>query len=840
MNKFQHIAFKNIRVRRVRSVVVTLSIALSVAMIVATGTCISGVDEAIRREREADIGSDHFIVESKAQGTLNINEAAHLTRVRGVESAAPEFPFMLFRDSRNRDLSYALLSFNAAPLRGKLTNMAITGGRSLDKEQPGAVLLSADFAERRGIRVGEKLRMELVHGRAYKGCEGGIGEVKVAGLFRFGRVRDDLHGVMLTTWEGMTRICPSAADAVIRFRLGVDPAVPADEIYRRLTQLNGGRYIVREAGDYARMENFSSFIKMQKLIYGVVVFLTLMIGGHVIYSVFHISVRERMREFGLLRGIGATRIQVARALLGEAAVYGAAGVAAGVPAGMYMSRLLISVVSESFMYGGLRPSPSTLWLAVGSAAGMIVSLAAMSVPAVRASLASPVEAFRGAPAVARDKSVLSGTIPALILLAVSAALIFRAADFVHGLQFVCAGIFFAFAGALILIRSALAVFSSIFSKPAEAVSPGAYFAVKNLAWNSARSASAVSIVFSVAVLIGCVSGGEEVFNKTSENYLDKTLGADLMFFAINLKRRDALPIENFPGVEAISLGHTNSVKISGVEGKVLFIDPAGFFRFSSIGFKSGDPREAERMLTHGGAIILSALEAAKRKVKVGDLVTVAARGGETKLKVAGIAYTFVNVMSWDDGVELFGLTNGQGLLVRLEKGADGLAVSRKILDYLSEKNYLVWTQTVDEQKQRMREFISQVSGGLKAVMIAAVFAASLSVFNTMYLNVFERTRETAVLRALGFTAFGVMSLGLMEAVVFWLSGVVFAVPFTIYMMKAVATAFEASIGIQSPFVIPAASMAAAAGVCLVVTIAGGLYPAWCSARMKPAESLRYE
>ena len=105
-------------------------------------------------------------------------------------------------------------------------------------------------------------------------------------------------------------------------------------------------------------------------------------------SVMLISVRERMREVGLRRALGARKRDVQLQFVMEAGLIAVAGGAGGAVVGALLAGL-----------GGLL-GPWDLRISWGVAAGALaasalVGVAAGTVPAWRASRAEPVEALRG-------------------------------------------------------------------------------------------------------------------------------------------------------------------------------------------------------------------------------------------------------------------------------------------------------------------------------------------------------------------------------------------------------------------------------------------------------------
>lgn len=106
-----------------------------------------------------------------------------------------------------------------------------------------------------------------------------------------------------------------------------------------------------------------------------------------LYGVISYSVMQRTREIGIRVAMGAQRPDVLRLVLREALTTSAIGVLAGVIAGLFLTRLM-----SSLLYG-VAPNDWPTFAAV-SAVLLLVSIAACAIPATRATRVDPVIALR--------------------------------------------------------------------------------------------------------------------------------------------------------------------------------------------------------------------------------------------------------------------------------------------------------------------------------------------------------------------------------------------------------------------------------------------------------------
>ena len=105
-----------------------------------------------------------------------------------------------------------------------------------------------------------------------------------------------------------------------------------------------------------------------------------------LYGLLAYTVARRTGEIGIRMALGATRANVARMLLKDAAVLMAIGLAAGLPLALWAARVAASIVSV--------PASGTYGIAVAAGAMAAVAIGATFGPARAAARVQPVEALR--------------------------------------------------------------------------------------------------------------------------------------------------------------------------------------------------------------------------------------------------------------------------------------------------------------------------------------------------------------------------------------------------------------------------------------------------------------
>jgi putative ABC transport system permease protein len=140
----------------------------------------------------------------------------------------------------------------------------------------------------------------------------------------------------------------------------------------------------------------------------------------------------------------------------------------------------------------------------------------------------------------------------------------------------------------------------------------------------------------------------------------------------------------------------------------------------------------------------------------------------------------------------------------------------------------------DRFTRMFRDATRATAAGLTGIASIALLVGGIGIMNIMMVSVTERTREIGVRKALGARRAVILRQFLVEAVALTSVGGAVAL--------AVAALVVSVIGKSTPFpaVVPAYAPLLGLGICSVVGVGFGLFPAVRAARLDPVESLRWE
>jgi len=136
------------------------------------------------------------------------------------------------------------------------------------------------------------------------------------------------------------------------------------------------------------------------------------------------------------------------------------------------------------------------------------------------------------------------------------------------------------------------------------------------------------------------------------------------------------------------------------------------------------------------------------------------------------------------------------------------------------------------------QMLQIVSGMAAAIAALALVIGGIGMTNTLFMSVFERTREIGLLRALGWRRWRVLGLILGESLALSIVGGLAGIGLGVAAILAISRS-NSYLGILGSQFSPALFVRALV-IAVVLGLVGGAYPAWWAARLLPLEALSYE
>ena len=571
-------------------------------------------------------------------------------------------------------------------------------------------------------------------------------------------------------------------------------------------------------------------------------FIALGVGMFVIYNVFSITAAQRQRENALLRAIGASRRQVTWTLLIESAVVGLFGSIAGLFGGIGLAigiRNLLDALDYSIPARGLALEPFTVALTIiaGTAASLIAAIA----PAIGAGRISPVAAMADT-AFERTGSVRGRVIGAVACAAVGSGTIVAVLMGADGIL-LAAGIALLFAALLLLGPVMARPIARLLGAPVQRWRgvTGA-MARGNVQRNPKRTArTAAPVLIGVALVTGA-----SVFAASIKVQLRQTIGSTFVGdYVINSSNGGSLSfsqvfideLNTVPEVGAATgLGFVPIAAAEGERAGGATIDPqtaGGLLQFE---FLQG----SLAALTADGMLI-SEGEAKRKQLSLGDEFDVRIDGLVRPLQIEGIYVTaeFIPARTYHRNTFAgTSLSNTAGFVsvTRADGVGDGefrAAVGSRVAAYgigeLQDRE-----QFIDGRADLVDQSLAFIYGLLALSIVIAVFGIVL----TLLLAVYERRRETGLLRAVGMTRAQVRTTVRWESVLTSVYGAVVGVMMGMLLGYVVIVALRDQ-GLTK-YSIPVNTIGAILVLAFVTGVVAAVVPAWRATKLDILQAIATE
>jgi putative ABC transport system permease protein len=573
-------------------------------------------------------------------------------------------------------------------------------------------------------------------------------------------------------------------------------------------------------------------------------YVALFVGAFIIFNTFAIIVAQRTRELALFRALGATGRQVMSTVVAEAFIVGMVASAVGVVVGIGIAFGLKGLLSS---IGLDLPSSGTViqlrTVIVSVVVGTIITVVAAVVPARRASRIAPIEALREA----QDRpgrSLRFRLVSGAIVLAVGVGLLvyglFGTPD--NALQLVGAGVALTFIGIAMLTPLIARPVAATIGIPVRALGVPGKLARENAIRNPRRTAATASaLMIGLGLVVFVAVFGASAKASTSA-VLDRTLRADFILTSptfTGFSTSAAEDVRAVPGVATVSQVRQAEAKVDGGTAFVSGIDPTTFPAVSEAGVLSGSIAD----LSQPNTLAVFEDHAQDNGWSLGDVVHAQFPAtGDIDLKIVAIYEENGLIGDWAISLDTFDENVvAQQLdifvLVKVEQGTVAAAV-RPDLERALQAYPNVEVQDQAEFRDQYATFLNTLLNLVTGLLLLAVFIALFGVMNTLYLSIYERTRELGLLRAVGLTRRQTRSMVRREAgiisVMGALFGVVVGIAFGWAMQQALAPEGFTELGI------PGGQIAAYVIAAAVLGWLFAFLPARRAARLNVLQAIAYE
>ena len=441
MNILNNLSTKDLKLNKKRSLVIIIGIILSTALICGVAGIITSFQNSILEYYKENDGNYHAVFYEVPK-----EELKYIEENRNVKEyyLSEELGYAKLEGSQNKNKPYVnVISMN----NGYLNNMGIRLSEGRMPENENEILISKHMISNGKVeyKIGETITLEIGQRQLTTGEkldqnnpyltgepdeQGKIlqeeivnttkREYKIVGIIERPSMQlEDYMAPGYTVITKMENIQKNANIAVLYTKVSkyqeyteqineMEKAV-TDEEKDNATRFNGLRNAKYKSYKYELSVNYDLLAfegvnlsdNMMSTIYsvgGVIMAIVLVSSVFVIRNGFAISITERLKQYGMLSSIGATKKQIKKSVYFEGFILGIIGIPLGILSGIFAIDILLKIVnlilSDFVTNVKLMYSISWFAIAISVAISIITIWLSCRSSARKASKVTPIEAIR--------------------------------------------------------------------------------------------------------------------------------------------------------------------------------------------------------------------------------------------------------------------------------------------------------------------------------------------------------------------------------------------------------------------------------------------------------------
>jgi putative ABC transport system permease protein len=850
------VAFRGLFARKLRLALTTLAVVLGTTLIAGTYVFTDSINSAFdtifsvsNKNVDAAITPHKTIDTSDNGGTQPTLPASVLEEVRqapGVAAAQGsvfDTGTILGRNGKRISSGGAPNFIGSASELLRFQAATFKEGRA--PRTADEATIDAATAKKQHWKLGDKVCAVAI---AERKCYTLVGTTQIAGLSSFGGA-----AVLDLVLPEAQRLLGKGT-SFDEIQVASKPGVSAQQLKADLRRTLPASVDVRTGSEQAAKESKDirdnlGFLKTFLLAFA---FIALFVGAFLIFNTFSITVAQRMREFALLRTLGASRRQVWRAVVSEGLllglVGGAIGFAIGIGTAALLRQLFISFGADLPSKGNVIEARTVIITIV---VGVLVSLVASLSPAVRAMRVPAVEALReGAVPISRARgrrmAILAGVLLAIGVALMCVGLFGSVKPASAAISLMGGGAALTFLAVALLSPRLVPPLASVIGRPIERVTGiTGQLARENSIRQPGRTAVTAAALMIGVALVSFAS----IFAAGAKATINDAIDANLKS-AFVVQNTDGFSpfspqvlqtVDEVDGVSSVSAVRFSQAKVRGVGGNqsVSSIDPKTFLGLYALDMKEGGGAAVRGL--GDGQVLVSKSYADDHDTKIGSTLQVTTpNGSRLPLRVTGIVndkggllgkLTVTNTVA----ERQFGESKDAFGLVGIEPGANATAVKQQIANVLQQRYPEAEVLTNKEFKDDIAGQVNQLLGLIYALLALAIIVSLFGIVNTLVLSISERTRELGMLRAIGTSRRQVKRVVRWEAVITALIGAVLGVVMGVVLALLFTQPLDNfTLSIPVPTLIIVLILAGIAGV------GAAVLPARRASRLDVLDALAYE
>lgn len=831
--------------RRSRTLLLVAAVSLSAMLVTGVACGLASLNAGLEWRVTSALGSADLRVRHVGVGRFDADVLDIVRASPDVRLAAPIAQGPLPLRLQGGRATAAAVGVGIDPrVEYDIVPRRVSTGRRVERD--GEIVLDSRLAEDLGAGIGSRIELAslgaeqswvlvgIVEAKATEMIRRAEGVVTLADLSRATGYADRLTQVQAVVRDGV-----DPEDAAERLGALLPPGVLAEPSERVTSGMNAS----------LKANQFTLVIASN---------LAFLASAFIVLTGLTTNVQDRQRELGILRCIGATRMQLASTQLIAGAFIGVCGAAAGIPVGIALTWALTRVFPERLPAGMTVP---VFGLLIAVAGSTLAGLIGAAWPAWTASRASPLGAMTARARGASGRSMVWIALAGLGLVALdplflafvdSPTIAFWGHAFV-GVPTLFVGFFLLGVPIVLLVTRLIGGgVSRLFALPARIVPE----TIRATPLRHGFTAGALMVGLSLMTSVWSL--GSAFVN----DWLDSLDFPEAFVHGWRGVSEDTRQrIETLPFVEntcAITMQKvkTDAFAINGfVSPKSTFVafEPDRLFSMVNLHWVQGEPEAAHRRLNEGGAVLVAKEFIVEREgFALGDTIELELDGREHSFEIVGVVSSpGLDILSkyFDIGKEaadrsMHSIFGSRADLIRVF-GNDSIdLIQVKLRGEISDAQATQAIRAVVDDplvvvgsgREIKQDIMSIGRGSIRVAVIVAVGAMVLGVLgvgNVVIAGIDARRFELGVLRAVGATPGVLGRLVIAEVLIVAVAACLLGALMGLAIQPLELRMYELLAGVELPFRPLVAPVLLGSGILIGLTMLMVLPIAVRTARTRP-------
>lgn len=806
---------RELRYHPSRFIATMIAIAISVAFMAGSSILVATENNSVQREQSARYGNADVIVSITTDNRQNVEDAGKLIAgTPGVAASAPSLTSTLALKHGQTSLYADMIGL---PTDESLRNVRVAEGRT--PAAAGELLLGRGAARTLGVGIGGTVASSYDDDTSYTvvGLTDQPGSLFLQSVY-VAPAEFTRQGMDATVGNGSW---------LVKAASGVSADTLAKDVKASLGQFDDVSVQTAAEARSQAMEDFTgSFDVFRNLLWAFAA-IAAVVGMITIANTFTILLAQRRRQIGLLRAVGAAGAQVRRRFLLEAIALGVIGSGLGLLLGAGLAAIGASL-SGSLYWGLALPGVD---LAVAFGVGVLITVLAAWLPVVRGTRVRPLEALQPEPPAEakRRAGVVRGVICGLLVavglflslsrLGTDGALLMAIA----GSALVAIGVLFAAPLFVPLLLRGAGALVGRFGATAR-------LAADNSVRNPRRASTTATALMLAVGLIVTLQVATASIRGSILDEIDQHRPVDIAVTSGELSTIPAEVVEKLGRINGVA----GSVALPATTAEVT-INGDSYGELKVVGYEpdaASVARRAPASVPDGKVYVPQ-----YTGIKAGQQATVKSRATSLTLEIvpSPLADDTQVLVSPATLTKLGGAVPSAVVWLSVPNRGDAVSVAAAVTEVIGTDAYQLSGGVIEGAA--MESVLNLLLGITTALLGVAVLIALIGVSNTLGLSVLERTRESALMRALGLQARSLRVMLLIEALMLALVGTVVGILAGMWFgwlgAQSVASAMDSTVQL-------AVNLPQTLGMVLIAVLAAALasvLPGRRAAKASPTEAL---